>query len=578
MTKVNCHFSSQKAEMSSPADDFLVLNGEQFKIDREVMGISCLGFESLPRGYQIKSKVSGPAVVEFIAACNFQGYKTDNDLIFDLLRLAREFNAPQVEEDVLRMISMRKDELLVENLLFAIEQKEDTSELEDRLQKMFPRFVDHARILELPLDLLIRVISFPPPSETDKFSAVFSFCIQLFDNHGGPTSPIFKRFDVNCLTAEQRSLLSARLVPSSQSQPAASPPSASSQPPPSIPKANSANAVSDADFSNFRIEIETLKSNVVNKSDLDSLRTEILSMKSDFVPRSDLVSLRSQLESKQHEIEELKTRLAKVESNFATGSTLNSLRESLRSEFKEERSTIEILKNELTTVQSKNEILTQQVTSLHSQLIIYGEKMKKLPEEFLDPQFSMAKQTELESGLASLRSQIAQVRLSVQADQSKHYASTKGFDNHQTGTRDGMNVGEWNPVHFPFYETTPLEGIIASLTRQCGGNVHEKGVVEVLASSDSDHESPRNIADLKGENEYWSENSPNSWIGYDFKNRLVQIRSYTLRSYWNGMVGGANPRSWVIESSNNKRRWIKIDERDDNNDLNGRNLDRKSVV
>ena len=119
-------------------------------------------------------------------------------------------------------------------------------------------------------------------------------------------------------------------------------------------------------------------------------------------------------------------------------------------------------------------------------------------------------------------------------------------------------------------KSDPLDGIIAHLTRECGGNVHKEGVVNVTASSCyGDSHKPENAVDLKSDSEFLSNNSPNSWICYDFKGRRVTPTSYSIRSY--GGPGLNHPKSWVLEVSNDgsEGSWKAVDSRKDNNDLNG---------
>ena len=60
----------------------------------------------------------------------------------------------------------------------------------------------------------------------------------------------------------------------------------------------------------------------------------------------------------------------------------------------------------------------------------------------------------------------------------------------------------------------PLDGIIAQLTRECGGNVHENGLVIVTSSGTGKLEA---VVDLKSNSSIMSHDSPNSWICYDFR-------------------------------------------------------------
>ena len=128
--------------------------------------------------------------------------------------------------------------------------------------------------------------------------------------------------------------------------------------------------------------------------------------------------------------------------------------------------------------------------------------------------------------------------------------------------------------HILYDAGKPLEGIIAHLTRECGGNVHEKGVVEVTASSCSD---PAKHAVELGTNTYFLSNEePNSWICYDFKERRVAPTSYSIRTAWSD----SNPKSWVLEVSNDGSdgSWEVVDSRENNEDLKGRRITRTFAI
>jgi hypothetical protein len=127
---------------------------------------------------------------------------------------------------------------------------------------------------------------------------------------------------------------------------------------------------------------------------------------------------------------------------------------------------------------------------------------------------------------------------------------------------------------FPFDPRAELDGIIAGLTRQAGGNVAEKGVIAITASGciDSSRFAPKFAADLMNDSVFVSGNEPNQWIAYDFLERRVRITHYTLRSRFDGWINSNNPKSWVIEISLDGQGWTEIDRKEDNGDLNGTNL------
>lgn len=113
-------------------------------------------------------------------------------------------------------------------------------------------------------------------------------------------------------------------------------------------------------------------------------------------------------------------------------------------------------------------------------------------------------------------------------------------------------------------DATLLDGVIAQLTRECGGHVHEKGAVEITASSCRDGVEAKNAANLWTNSCFSSKDEPNSWICYDFKGQSVTVTSYSIRSRC-----ADAPKSWVVEVSNDKgnNSWRVIDHQENNNDL-----------
>ena len=117
--------------------------------------------------------------------------------------------------------------------------------------------------------------------------------------------------------------------------------------------------------------------------------------------------------------------------------------------------------------------------------------------------------------------------------------------------------------------SNPLEGIIADLTRKCGGNVHEKGVVEITASSQymaNYNYQPQNAADLGTDSVFRSAKLENQWIRYDFKEQRVGLTSYSITS-----AKLCRPKSWVLEVSNDgsEGSWHVVDSHENCYDLNG---------
>ena len=115
----------------------------------------------------------------------------------------------------------------------------------------------------------------------------------------------------------------------------------------------------------------------------------------------------------------------------------------------------------------------------------------------------------------------------------------------------------------------PLDGIIAQLTRRYGGNVHDKEAVEITASSDDTgflfKKGPKIVANFDDGGFFATKNEQNSWICYHFKRGItVNVTSYSIAScYGNSKyVSAGSPKSWVLEGSNDGRRWTVLDRRE----------------
>ena len=128
-------------------------------------------------------------------------------------------------------------------------------------------------------------------------------------------------------------------------------------------------------------------------------------------------------------------------------------------------------------------------------------------------------------------------------------------------------------IILPYNESKPLEGIIAHLTRECGGNVHDKNVVNVTASCvfKDDNSYQRRVVELGTDSFLCSNDAKDTWVCYDFKDRRIIPTSYSVRS-WRDGPGGEHLKSWIIEVSNDgtENSWIEIDRRENNSDLNAK--------
>jgi hypothetical protein len=76
---------------------------------------------------------------------------------------------------------------------------------------------------------------------------------------------------------------------------------------------------------------------------------------------------------------------------------------------------------------------------------------------------------------------------------------------------------------------SPWSGLISYIRELCFGNVHEKGVIEITSSSNG-HNHCWDVVNYDW-NDYWFTNcSANSWIQFDFKEWIVSVTHYSLKS------------------------------------------------
>lgn len=109
-----------------------------------------------------------------------------------------------------------------------------------------------------------------------------------------------------------------------------------------------------------------------------------------------------------------------------------------------------------------------------------------------------------------------------------------------------------------------LKGIFAHLQQQ--SNIDDE--VNVTASS-STYGDKKLLLDIENtQNQFYTSNSPNSWICFEFKHHKVTPTHYTIRTY----RGKHHPRSWVIEGSETGNEWTQLDEEKDCSHLNESNI------
>ena len=79
-----------------------------------------------------------------------------------------------------------------------------------------------------------------------------------------------------------------------------------------------------------------------------------------------------------------------------------------------------------------------------------------------------------------------------------------------------------------YNEDRQFDGIISHLASECGGNVHQKRVVNVTSSGDKQCNC-YSIVDDQPRDFWYSTNQENSWVMFDFKDKEVCLDTQLCR-------------------------------------------------
>lgn len=116
-----------------------------------------------------------------------------------------------------------------------------------------------------------------------------------------------------------------------------------------------------------------------------------------------------------------------------------------------------------------------------------------------------------------------------------------------------------------------FDGIMRYLTRKSGGNIHRNGTIEITSSSILRNNYASNLVDYDNDNCFWSNNDPDVFVCFDFKERGIQLTDYSVKSNWCG-ENCNHLRNWAIEGSSDGEKWKLIDEHSDDPTMNGEKI------
>ena len=155
-------------------------------------------------------------------------------------------------------------------------------------------------------------------------------------------------------------------------------------------------------------------------------------------------------------------------------------------------------------------------------------------------------------------------------EKSKKDKKSKKKDKKPKNTEKSSKPSKNGTTKFEHNPSSEFDGIINYLTKKTGGNIHKNGTIKITASSVNRHSfnnpDPENCVDLSNDSSgYKSSNDVLSWILFDFKERKIELESYSILSNSSNDFGQL--RSWVIEVSNDESNWTKIDDHSNDSTL-----------
>ncbi|OHT10070.1 F5/8 type C domain containing protein [Tritrichomonas foetus] len=119
---------------------------------------------------------------------------------------------------------------------------------------------------------------------------------------------------------------------------------------------------------------------------------------------------------------------------------------------------------------------------------------------------------------------------------------------------------------FPFNPRDPMKGIFSYLTEKYNGNIHKNKIVVVTASSEGGNK-PFQVVNHKWCHYFFTKDEPNAWLCFDFGAQKVSLTDYTIKSAPYG-PGACHMKNWVIEGSDDGKKWEVIDKRVNEMSLN----------
>jgi hypothetical protein len=240
----------------------------------------------------------------------------------------------------------------------------------------------------------------------------------------------------------------------------------------------------------------------------------------------------SNLETENSKLKEQLYQQNQFEKNIIN--SINSLREDLKEQISKVVSKEEDNNHTLETIKNLNDKLSPQLSSFENNINNKLENSK----------------TESSKELQQASQEI--IKYSSTNFQSHFDSVLKQMEDNHSISNERIQFLLFSQK-IPFSSNDPAIGIFSFLKSR---NIDFYSIIELSASS-TEYKDIKNI--LTSSKAGWrSEDKPNSFINFTFKNFLISISGYSLKLWYNPK-NSHTPLSWVIKGLNEEKKWIEID-------------------
>jgi hypothetical protein len=490
-----------------------------------------------------KEDVSIEAFREFVRGCQFEEYEIKAETVFDIELLCERWEVDSIHCEVRQFITNSSNlrSLLIPSIIFKIRHNLESSSYEEIVSNELEYFIEDSSIFEVPFSHFHRMID-KVVSKSDSPEEYFEILMKSLSHYGGIASMLFRSLDISKLTSSQIATLLEHeefewnFLGCNQSKIA-------------MGVINS-NSRLEAKLFHHHELIESLISRLSFLENIVKDQEIVVSGLSN--DHRDFTNRLERLEKRIESIEKVQTEMriemtksieansVETERHLIKCQQIETQQSKIEKEMKEGNERNELLVSEIALVKKKSADVEEEQLKQMKEM----KALKEMKDEVMGKIDRERSGFVTQSELTSLRNEMTEMQRFV----------VKQFVR-----------------NFPFSNSDPMKGIVGFLTGECGGNVHDTGIVTAIASgilNNNQSYHPEFIADLETDTRFCSPNSSNSWVGYDFKERRILPTHYSMRSA-NCPKGWHHPRSWVIEISANGTDWRVVDEQNNIDTLNG---------